>query len=60
MAHSQRSQSTDQNGTLLAILEGRPCPLCPDGDLERSVYKDNRAVVCDRCGTPRAQVWSVS
>ena len=60
MAHSQRTRSNDENGTLLAILEGRSCPLCSDGELERSIYKDNKAVVCDGCGTPQAQVWSVS
>ena len=59
MARSQ-SQSDDRSAGLLAILEGRPCPVCSDGELERDTYKDNSAVVCDSCGTPRAQVWATS
>ncbi|WP_165874786.1 HVO_A0556 family zinc finger protein [Natrarchaeobius oligotrophus] len=57
MAKSQ--QSGGQHGQLLAILEGRSCPSCDDGELERGTYKDNEAVICDDCGTPRAQVWRV-
>ncbi|MFC6763679.1 HVO_A0556 family zinc finger protein [Natrinema soli] len=57
MAKSESSQSTDQR-QLLAMLEGRSCQYCPDGELERGTYKDNRAIVCDSCGTPRVQVWS--
>jgi hypothetical protein len=59
MAKSEPSASSG-DGQLLAILEGRPCPDCSGGELERGRYKDNAAVVCDRCATPRAQVWSVS
>ncbi|WP_254522836.1 HVO_A0556 family zinc finger protein [Natrinema caseinilyticum] len=57
-----KSESTHARGKrrLLAILDGRPCPSCDEGVLERGRYKDNRAVVCDECGTPQAQVWSVS
>ncbi|RZV12508.1 hypothetical protein BDK88_1419 [Natrinema hispanicum] len=57
-----KSESSQSGGTqqLLAILTGQSCPDCPDGELERARYKDNQAVVCDCCGTPRAQVWSAS
>ncbi|TYT61416.1 HVO_A0556 family zinc finger protein [Natrialba swarupiae] len=60
MAKSQQSQTDRQGRQLLSILEGRTCPACPDGELERATYKDNRAVVCDSCGTPQAQVWTSS
>lgn len=46
-----------QTRQVLDILEGRTCPTCPDGELVREVYKGNRAVVCDSCGTPKAQIW---
>lgn len=59
MAKSESAQSNGQQ-QLLAMLEGRSCPNCPDGELERDTYKDNRAIVCDSCGTPRVQVWSAS
>ncbi|WP_323171060.1 HVO_A0556 family zinc finger protein [Natrialba sp. PRR66] len=58
MAKSQSSQQNAAHGQLLSLLEGRPCPACTDGELERDRYKGNRAVVCDSCGTPQAQVWS--
>ncbi|NGM69839.1 hypothetical protein G6M89_12610 [Natronolimnobius sp. AArcel1] len=58
-----KSQTTTDHteGRVLAILDGRPCPSddC-DGDLERGTYKDNKAVVCEDCGTPQAQVWAPS
>ncbi|SDJ99771.1 HVO_A0556 family zinc finger protein [Natronorubrum texcoconense] len=57
MAKSQSSRTSDDDPKLLAILEGRPCPDCDDGELERGTYKENRAVVCDSCDTPRAQLW---
>ncbi|MFD1563724.1 HVO_A0556 family zinc finger protein [Haloarchaeobius amylolyticus] len=59
MAKSKSSQSGGAQ-QLLAVLAGRSCPDCPDGELERATYKDKQAVVCDCCGTPRAQVWSAS
>ncbi|MCW8173063.1 hypothetical protein D8S78_17075 [Natrialba swarupiae] len=59
MAKSQQSQ-TDRQGRQLLDSGGRTCPACPDGELERATYKDNRAVVCDSCGTPQAQVWTSS
>ncbi|QLG50307.1 HVO_A0556 family zinc finger protein [Natrinema halophilum] len=59
MAKSETTQ-TSGKGRLLAILEGEPCPSCAEGQLEQSRYKNNRAVVCDSCGTPRAQVWTAS
>lgn len=59
MAKSESSQTSGQQ-QLLAMLEGRPCNHCPDGELERGRYKDNRAIICDSCGTPRVQVWSAS
>ncbi|WP_254528931.1 HVO_A0556 family zinc finger protein [Natrinema gelatinilyticum] len=59
MAKSESAQARGR-GRLLAILEGRPCPSCAEGTLERGRYKGNLAVVCNTCGTPRAQVWSVS
>ena len=60
MARSETSPIRDDDRRLLTILEGRPCPVCADGELERGVYKDNRAVVCDSCETPRVQVWTPS
>ncbi|QLK25119.1 hypothetical protein HYG81_13590 [Natrinema zhouii] len=59
MAKSESSQSNGQQ-QLLAMLEGRSCHHCEDGELERATYKDNRAIICDSCGTPRVQVWSAS
>ncbi len=57
MAKSESSQSGGKR-QLLAILEGRTCPNCSEGVLERDTYKSKRAVVCGECGTPQAQVWS--
>ena len=57
MAKLQSSRTSDDDPNLLAILEGRPCPDCDDGELERATYKENRAVVCNSCDTPRAQLW---
>ncbi|WP_201294038.1 HVO_A0556 family zinc finger protein [Natronorubrum halalkaliphilum] len=57
MAKSQSSQTSGGDRQLLALLEGRSCSYCPDGELERDVYKDNQAVVCDSCDTPHAQLW---
>ncbi|WP_408959436.1 HVO_A0556 family zinc finger protein [Natrinema sp. 74] len=59
MAKSESSQSGGKR-QLLAILEGRPCPNCSDGELERDTYKTKQAVVCDSCGMPQAQVWSTA
>lgn len=42
---------------VLEILAGRSCPACTDGTLVRDEYKGNRAVVCDTCEVPKAQVW---
>ncbi|WP_169732107.1 HVO_A0556 family zinc finger protein [Halostagnicola larsenii] len=42
---------------LVSLLEGRECPSCADGRLERGRYKGNEAVICDTCETPRAQLW---
>ena len=53
MSRSTSSQSQQ----LLGRLEGRDCPACTDGKLARAEYKGNEAVVCEECGTPRAQVW---
>ncbi|ADD06255.1 small CPxCG-related zinc finger protein [Natrialba magadii ATCC 43099] len=54
-----QNQNPDQDDPqLLSLLEGRSCPACATGELECSQYKDNRAAVCDSCGTPQAQVWS--
>ncbi|WP_049926359.1 HVO_A0556 family zinc finger protein [Halopiger goleimassiliensis] len=60
MARSETSPAHDDDRQLLTILEGRPCPTCSDGELERGVYKDKRAVVCDSCETPRVQLWTPS
>ncbi|MFC4543865.1 HVO_A0556 family zinc finger protein [Halosolutus amylolyticus] len=57
MAKSQSSQSGGQEAQLLSMLASRSCPHCPDGELEQGVYKDNRAIVCDTCETPRVQLW---
>ena len=61
MAQSQStstSQSADRD--VLTILEGRSCTRCDDGELERTTYKENDAVVCDDCEVPHAQVWETS
>ncbi len=42
---------------VLRELAGADCPTCEAGTLVRERYKGNRAVVCDECETPRAQVW---
>lgn len=60
MARAQPSSEDADHGQLFGCLEGRSCPHCADGTLERDTYKGNRAIVCDGCGTPRAQVWSTS
>lgn len=60
MAKSQSSATDGEDRQLLAVLEGRPCPYCSEGELERGVYKDKRAAVCDSCDTPHAQLWQPS
>ncbi len=57
-----KSESSQSGGTkqLLAMLAGRSCSDCADGELKRDTYKGKQAVVCDQCGTPRVQVWSAS
>lgn len=50
-----KSQSAGRQ--MLSLLEGRSCGFCDGGALERAEYKGNEAVVCDQCGTPRAQLW---
>ena len=57
MAKSQSSAADGEDPQLVAILEGRSCPYCSDGELERDVYKGKRAAVCDSCDTPHAQSW---
>ncbi|WP_339104698.1 HVO_A0556 family zinc finger protein [Haloterrigena salinisoli] len=57
MAKSQSSATDSEDPKLLAILEGRPCPYCSDGELERGSYKDKQAAICDSCDTPHAQLW---
>ncbi|WP_265110222.1 HVO_A0556 family zinc finger protein [Halosolutus halophilus] len=57
MAKLQPSQSDSHETKLLSMLAGRSCPHCSDGELERGIYKDNRAVICDTCETPRVQLW---
>ncbi|WP_247731132.1 HVO_A0556 family zinc finger protein [Halovivax limisalsi] len=42
---------------VLGRLRGETCPACGDGTLVVETYKDNRAVVCEACETPRAQLW---
>ncbi|WP_226005465.1 HVO_A0556 family zinc finger protein [Natrinema salinisoli] len=59
MAKSEPSKPSGKR-QLFAILEGRPCPDCAEGELERGRYKNNRAVVCDSCEMPQVQVWSAS
>ncbi len=50
--------TTQSDGSrLVALLEGRACPSCSDGKLEKGRYKGNEAVICDSCETPRAQLW---
>ena len=50
-----RTQSPGRQ--VLARLEGRACAFCSTGELVRSTYKGNDAVVCEDCGTPRVQFW---
>lgn len=57
MAESQSSRTDDSGQQVLRLLEGRSCPYCATGTLKRGTYKDNRAVICDRCETPHAQLW---
>ncbi|MDQ2049980.1 HVO_A0556 family zinc finger protein [Natronolimnohabitans sp. A-GB9] len=57
MAKSQSSPTGGADRQLLAALEGQACPYCTDGTLERGIYKDNQAVVCESCDTPRVQLW---
>ncbi|WP_121742134.1 HVO_A0556 family zinc finger protein [Natronorubrum halophilum] len=52
-----KSQPDSNDRRLLTLLEGQSCPYCADGELERGVYKDNRAMVCDSCETPHVQLW---
>nr|WP_305880597.1 HVO_A0556 family zinc finger protein [Halovivax cerinus] len=42
---------------VLHRLRGDRCPHCEDGTLVLGTYKGNRAVLCDDCETPRAQLW---
>ncbi|WP_174811821.1 HVO_A0556 family zinc finger protein [Salinadaptatus halalkaliphilus] len=58
MAQSPQPAADDRR--LLDVLEERPCSFCETGTLERGLYKGNNAVVCDNCGTPRAQLWTPS
>lgn len=52
MSHAEAGQRD-----FLDLLIDRSCFDCEDGTLERDTYKGNEAVVCDECGTPRAQSW---
>jgi hypothetical protein len=54
---SKPRSAAGQHRQLLSLLEGKPCPVCSDGELERGEYKDNSAAICDSCGAPQAQVW---
>jgi len=42
---------------ILRQLRGTTCPSCEDGTLVLGTYKGNRAVLCEDCETPRAQLW---
>lgn len=53
----QQTDATHTSHVVLTELEGEPCLECDHGELERGEYKDNTAVVCNDCGTPRAQLW---
>ncbi|SIR77569.1 HVO_A0556 family zinc finger protein [Natronorubrum thiooxidans] len=57
MAKLQSSRTGDNGQQVLMLLEGRSCPYCTAGELKRGTYKDNRAVICDHCETPHAQLW---
>ena len=53
-------QLTDDSAVghpVLDVLEGNSCAFCGDGTLRQDSYKGNRAVICDSCQTPSAQVW---
>ena len=51
------SQLDASQHQLLVTLEGVECDFCEGGTLERKMYKENVAAVCDSCGTPAAQLW---
>jgi len=51
------AKAASDGDAILWRLRGHSCPSCEDGTLVLKPYKGNRAVVCDGCDTPRAQVW---
>lgn len=53
-----RSRTREDEGDVLARLEGDDCPLCA-GTLERGSFNGTVAIVCDRCGAPAVRLWSV-
>lgn len=52
------AQMRPAGGQWLVLLEGRSCPCCTDGTLDRAPYMGCDAVVCDRCETPVARLFS--
>ncbi|WP_338042913.1 HVO_A0556 family zinc finger protein [Natrinema gari] len=53
----QNVETTDDRHKLIDELTGRPCSFCDDGSLMSGSYKGNRAVICEGCETPAAQLW---
>ncbi|WP_081704340.1 MULTISPECIES: HVO_A0556 family zinc finger protein [unclassified Natrinema] len=53
----QNVETTDDRHKLVDELIGRPCSFCDDGSLMSGSYKGNRAVICEGCETPAAQLW---
>lgn len=57
--HGEQEQSPRRKADAIASnLVGDEC-LDDDcnGYLEKGEYKDNVAILCEECGTPRVQVW---
>ena len=58
--HQPRMQSienVDDSHKLVEQLTGQPCAFCDDGTLTSGRYKGNKAVICEGCETPAAQLW---
>ncbi|MFC3960091.1 HVO_A0556 family zinc finger protein [Halovivax cerinus] len=54
---SDMANAAPKTDGVLHRLRGDRCPHCEDGTLVLGTYKGNRAVLCDDCETPRAQLW---
>ncbi|WP_199174737.1 HVO_A0556 family zinc finger protein [Halegenticoccus soli] len=50
-------QAEDGREALLEAVDGRECEYCDGGTVEIGTYKDNRAAVCEECGSPVVQLY---